>query len=251
MSDLSDEKLILVPYKKGRRFRRFSILLVFSVMASCAGFFMGQWRVELAYAEALQQRAQLLNSIKLYQKTDMELRQKLANFERGQAIDTEARKNVLQTIQSLESQVSQLKGDVTFYKNIMAPSSGDNLLQIRKVEISPSNNERRFGYKFVLAKVSNNNTYISGVVAVNLIGEIHGKKEIFPLRDISEETELGIKFRFRYFQSIEGDLVLPDAFVPEKVQIVAQSKGKKAVRVEDTFDWRVGETGSDVGKKSG
>jgi len=46
-----------------------------------------------------------------------------------------------------------------------------------------------------------------------------------------------IKFRFRYFQNIIGELQLPEGFVPREVMVVAQSSGLNAQRLEKTFDW--------------
>ena len=75
------------------------------------------------------------------------------------------------------------------------------------------------------------------MVAVNLIGKKKGAQEVIALRDISDRKELGIKFKFRYFQNIEGELVLPEGFEPSALQVVAQSKGKKASRIEQSYEW--------------
>ena len=42
--------------------------------------------------------------------------------------------------------------------------------------------------------------------------------------------------------------MVPDGFTPEQVEVIAQSKGRKAVRLEKRFDWKVDEVTSDVGK---
>ncbi|MDX1599198.1 MAG: DUF6776 family protein, partial [Marinobacter sp.] len=79
---------------------------------------------------------------------------------------------------------------------------------------------------------------ISGVVAVNVIGTRNDEKEVIALRDLSEDIDdLGVQFRFRYFQDIEGLLKLPSDFEPVEVQVVARSEGKKSAQAERTFDW--------------
>jgi hypothetical protein len=45
-------------------------------------------------------------------------------------------------------------------------------------------------------------------------------------------------------------LTIPEGFVPEKVQVVAQSKGKKSTKVEETFSWETGGSGVYVGQKN-
>ena len=86
--------------------------------------------------------------------------------------------------------------------------------------------------------MGNNKSYISGVVAVNVIGLKNEEKEVIALRDLSDEIEdLGVKFRFRYFQDVEGSLVLPENFEPIEVQVVAQAEGRKSSQAERTFRW--------------
>jgi hypothetical protein len=69
-----------------------------------------------------------------------------------------------------------------------------------------------------------------------MLGE---EEKVLALRDISEQqTALGIKFRFKYFQDITGDLLVPEGFKPTSIQVVAQSKGKKASRLEQSFEWQ-------------
>jgi len=61
---------------------------------------------------------------------------------------------------------------------------------------------------------------------------------VYGLRDISDDVQdYGIKYRFRYFQEIEGELVLPEGFVAESIEVILQTNGSKANRVEQVFPW--------------
>ena len=83
----------------------------------------------------------------------------------------------------------------------------------------------------------------------NIIGELKGKKTIYSLRDLSsEQKDLGVKFKFRYFQNIVGELKIPADFTPQEVQIILQTTGKKPVRVEKAFGWAMGESVNNVGQ---
>ncbi|MCP5162463.1 MAG: hypothetical protein H6999_01970 [Hahellaceae bacterium] len=168
------------------------------------------------------------------------MRQELVVLDRGRAVDEVAQRGALETIQKLENSVRQLREDVTFYKRIMAPSSNTKGLTIQKLELGNSAREKKYTYKLVLTQMTDNKRYIEGVVAVNLIGERNGEAEVLPLRDVSADVqELGIKFRFRYFQEISGEITLPDDFKPVKVQVVAQASGKNASSIEQSFDWSI------------
>ena len=89
----------------------------------------------------------------------------------------------------------------------------------------------------MLAQVASRRDYVEGVVAVNLVGKQDGESVVIPLRDVSSVQELGMKFRFKYFQEFVGKISLPEGFEPEQIQVVAQSKGKNASRVESNKAW--------------
>ena len=120
----------------------------------------------------------------------------------------------------------------------MAPSETSKGLQVDRFSLASDRQVGVYNFKLVLTQVGNNKSYISGVVAVNIIGARDGEKEIIALRDLSQEIEaLGVKFRFRYFQDVEGKLALPDGFEPLEVQVVAQAEGRKSSQAERTFSW--------------
>ena len=238
MSLRSKEKLVVVPHRPGQRAKQSLFFIVSSVAIAVVGFIAGESRLMVQYDDVTEERDVLLQELQQLSENDVRYRQEIANLERGRAIDNQANQSVKSTIKGLEQEVSQLKADISFYKNILAPADNTKGLQVQKLEILSTSDSNRYAYKVVLTQVANNKRYVEGVVAVNFIGSKGGQKEILPLRDISDVKELGIKFKFRYFQDIAGELILPDDFTPEKVQIVAQARGKKNTRVEQTFDWK-------------
>lgn len=235
----SSQELIVVRYKRGHRIRRFLILLGFSLAAGVAGFFLGGAQYDFRYQRASQTVNVLEEQVESLQEENTELKQKVVTLERSHRIDEQAIRETRGTIEGLQSQIKGLKGDVTFYRNIMAPSSTETGLQVQRMAIQPTKTEDHFNYKLVLTQIGDNRSYIEGVVAVNVIGDNDGTRAVIPLRELSEEVEeLGVRFRFRYFQDVEGVMVLPDGFEPDEIQVVAKAQGKKSARVERTFEWQ-------------
>lgn len=239
MSSQADEKLIVVPYQPGVTLKRriFAWLAVFIGIAGGIGL---GWYAADRYHQNNSQVPFLKGQLAGLQEKLADLTQQLAILERGRAVDDAANLEVQTSILELESTIVQLKKDVAFYKNIMAPSANDKGLKIQKLDLWAGRGEKAYKYKLVLTQVSDNSTYINGLVAVNLIGQRGDEKEILPLRDVEGAEDLGLKFRFRYFQDIEGELFLPEGFEVAQVQVVAQATGKKATKIERTFDWKVG-----------
>lgn len=234
----AEDKLIVVRHQPGFKRKLRLAFLTGALIAGALGFLLGGFQIRISHDRAIDSLSQLSGDFTLLKESEAQLSQQVANLESGRTIDNLAKKEIQNTIRSLKSTISQLKKDVTFYQNIMAPSDNARGLQVQKVEIAEGQGENRFGYKIALAQVANNKAYVNGVMAVNLIGLQDGKPKVLPLRDISEVKELGIKFRFKYFQNISGELMFPDGFIPGEVQVVVQSKGKKASRVEQAFAWK-------------
>lgn len=236
--DRKPGEYVVIRHKPGRRIRRTLILLVFSVTSAVLGYMTGMAKDGFRFSNVVETRNTLQHDLRKLRETNSSAQQQLINLERGRSIDQQALKQARQAITSLETRVSELEADLTFYKNIMAPSETSEGLQVDRFSLQPARGKRHFDFKLVLTQVGDNSSYITGLVAVNVIGDQKGQKQVIALRDLSDDIEdLGVKFRFRYFQDVEGELILPDDFKPLEIQVVAQAKGSKATKAERTFDW--------------
>ena len=253
MASNSDERgeYRVVRVRKGQRARRFTILLLFSVGALVGGFLLGMAQNQFRLLSLQDSSQELQQSLEQLRAENAKLQRQAINLGRGHAIDQQSLAEARKTIEQLENRITRLKGDVTFYRNIMAPATSSTGLQVQSASLRQMPGTRRFSYKLVLAQIGDNRKFIQGVAAVNLIGTHNSKKEVLPLRDVSSQVkELGIDFKFRYFQDIEGEMVLPADFVPEEIQVVAQAQGSASARVERTFQWRrISEAQANAGQK--
>ncbi len=231
------DRLVLVPYEPGRKLRQRLTAWLAVLIGMAGGFLIGAAGFYLRYQDFLTEQREVEVALAESRQQEAAFRQQVINLERGRTIDQLAAQDVQRTIHQLEETVARLKEDTIFYKNILAPAEGSKGLKVQKWEVEPLR-ERRYRYKLVLAQMADNKTSVEGVVAVNIIGLRGGEPEIIPLRDLANLRDLGIKFGFRYFQELTGELSVPEDFQPERVQVVVQSKGKKAAKFEQTFTWK-------------
>ncbi|MGO1462841.1 MAG: DUF6776 family protein [Marinobacter sp.] len=232
------EKYVVIRHRPGYRLKRTLILLAFTVIAAVAGYAAGLAQGGFRFTNAEASNERLEDQVATLEANYREARQKLVNLERGKLIDEQALNQARTIIVDLESRAGDLKSDLTFYRNIMAPSETSKGLQVDRFSLASDRQAGTYNFKLVLTQVGNNKSYISGLVAVNIIGMRGDEKEVIALRDLSQDIEdLGVKFRFRYFQDVEGKLALPSGFEPLEVQVVAQAKGRKSAQAERTFNW--------------
>jgi Tfp pilus assembly protein PilO len=233
-----NDEYVVIRHRPGYRLRRTMILLAFTVVAAIAGYAAGMAQGGFRFSSAEASNEQLAQELRSLRDQFRTARQNLVNLERGRAIDEQALREARNTIVGLETRISELEADLTFYRNIMAPSETSKGLQVDSFTLASARGDNTYRFKMVLTQVGNNNSFIAGQVAVNIIGRLGGEKEVIALRDLSDDIEdLGVRFRFRYFQDVEGTLSLPQGFEPYEIQVVAQAQGRNASQAERTFDW--------------
>jgi len=232
------EKLMVVSYDPWKRFfKRFTLLLIIAALAG-ASYLFGRYEALEAQEQAIAERDQLREDLQMAQDEMASYSQRVIMLEKGGEVDRRSTEGLRQNLVDLRNQIATLQEEVAFYKGIMAPSTRKQDLRIQKLDIEPTLEARRFRYKVVVTQVGTNQRFVSGLAAVNVVGVLDGKQTIYGLRDISDDVQdYGIKYRFRYFQEIEGELVLPEGFVAESVEVVLQTNGSKANRVEQVFPW--------------
>jgi hypothetical protein len=91
----------------------------------------------------------------------------------------------------------------------------------------------------VLVQSMRQDAFVSGSVIVEIEG-VQGNKALqLPLAkavsDAQADTQL--PFRFRYFQNIEQDIVLPAGFEPRAVTV--EVKTAKLAPVRESYPWQV------------
>ena len=189
----------------------------------------------------VQERDDLAQKLKQSVSLTETYRREVAALKLADEIDLQADVGVQQTILDLQTQLARVQEEVQFYKGVMLPKVEDKGLRIERLRVENSGEPNRFKYNLLLTQVVNKYDYVQGDVEINLVGDEDNLGSNLPLGDISTQDQDSIRFRFRYFQNIDGELMLPDGFTPKEVMVVAQSTGRSSQRQERRFTWQVGE----------
>jgi hypothetical protein len=168
------------------------------------------------------------------------LRQDIVNSEQASDVDRQALEEVQGTLMNLRESIAQLEEDVLFYKQIMSPENNEKGLMIGQLDLFNTVEANRIRYRLELRQAGSNDNLVAGYANVNILGTQDRQEISIPLRSLAvEESQLDIKLQFRYFQNIQGDMVLPDEFEPLGVQIVAVDEGDNEKTVQKSFAWVV------------
>lgn len=231
-------RLEVVPYRPGLRWS----LRLLALLAACAAVYLAHWygtSEALKYQEqALAERDQFEAALADSRAEADALRQEVANLKLGAQVDRAASEDVRNEVISLKAEIAELQEDITFYRGLMMPSADKQGLTIGSLNVISTGEDRRFNYKLVVQQLATNHKMLSGHVNFTIVGRQDGLPMSLALKDVSESvTSTDIRLGFRYFQNIEGELVLPVGFEPIRIEIVAKSRGANGTTVEKKFGW--------------
>ena len=169
------------------------------------------------------------------------LKRQIAILDRSSAVDQQSGAELQETLTALRQRVAQLEEDVLFYRQVVEEEADETGLVIGQLDIDATRSPDRYRYKLVMRQQdADGDTYLTGHVNFNLVGQLQDQQVILPLRDLSEfEDELDIRLRFKYFQNIEGELALPEGFQPDRIQIAAVATEPVSKRINEDFGWVV------------
>ncbi|WP_126456652.1 DUF6776 family protein [Sulfuriflexus mobilis] len=229
------------PLKRG-------ILIAALVFAVIVGGFLiydyGRSRANFDFTSLENEREVMHDQIAVLNSELDGLRQKLISRQRSGEIEKRAYSEVDESLRNLQAEILELKEEVAFYRSIVAPRESARGLRIQRFQIKPAAQKNAYRYKLVLTQVIKNNRVTRGEASIQLEGVQDGKLRTLLLSDISVEKIGKLPFKFKYFQSFEGDLILPEGFVPSRVNINLVSN---RVTLDKTFSWSGGISSSGSG----
>lgn len=148
-------------------------------------------------------------------------------------------KHFLEIQQSIEREKT-LKTQLGFYQQVMAPELKEQGFLIDGFNVEQALSKNSYRFELVLMQQNQSKNTLKGNLTVVLIGSEDGQTKQYPIEPLLSVNEREkLTFSFKYFQVIEGEIKLPDGFIPEQVSVHAeifQFKRKKG-ELTTVFDW--------------
>lgn len=169
------------------------------------------------------------------QQENIRLRERLARIQRELEVEQHARADLSANLVNLQDEILGLKRQLATYKGLVK-SLEEKGLHIQDLTLSKTATERLLHYRLVLTQGRRVDRLTQGQVHLAIQGVLDGKPARFGLDTLSKGIPL--MFKFKYFQILEGELLLPRNFKPTQVKIALIPKDNPSQLVEQTFDWR-------------
>ena len=179
-------------------------------------------------------------------ETIKKLTQELGILKREQKIQIVANDKLNGKLQLAETKLGEAKEEILLYGNILNKKDLKQGLHIQSFGLKPVKVDKdgkkiagntRFRYRVILSYIRSDDSIIKGNFSISIIGKQNGspttlKHQLLVPKDGGTALT---GFSLKYYQSLTGEMELPDGFSPEKVKlIVSPSSGSK---LEKTRDW--------------
>lgn len=231
---------LVVRYHEPWRRRAFVIGSVIAMVALLVGVYeLGRYRSGYNKFAELQHRRELAATIDKLEKENEQLRQAVAAAELAREVDRKAYSDVEKNLADLQAQVLKHREELTFYRGIVSPEDGIGGLRIQRFQVLPGGADQHYRLRLVLVQSMRQDAVVSGSVKVDIEGVQENKPVQLGLADVRSERsgDANLAFRFRYFQNLEEDIVLPQGFEPRSVTIEVRTAKLSPVR--ESYPWQV------------
>ncbi len=216
------------------------VTLGYGALAAVCGYGLynyGEYRSAFNNAEL---KAELSHFEERFAQLDAEnaqLRGDVALKERGRQVEQQAYVEVDATLKNLQQEILELKEQVEFYRGIVSPTESENGINIQSFKVDKTDESNIYNFKLVLTQVIKSGTLVKGRAEIVVEGVQDGKARQIPLEDISGGSVGPLDMKFKYFQTFKGNIILPEGFLPSRIQVAVNPSSRGSVQVKKTFDW--------------
>lgn len=214
-----------------------ALLLLAFAFAAYLMYEYGRFRGGFNQIEAMQERRTLQGQIDALAGENAALRDRIALLETSHDIDKEAAAQMERSIAELHARMLEQRKELSLYRGIVSPEDGVEGLRVQDLDVEPRLEESHYRLKLVLIQALKHDQRVAGVVNLSVDGAENGRSVSYPMSDITADRAEDLRFSFRYFQDFEKDLVLPDDFEPERINVEILPNGRSADSIRQSFDW--------------
>lgn len=183
---------------------------------------------------ALEENKTLAEQVDAQRRQLDELRQRGTTLKRSDEISRAANLELQQVLAEREEEISQLRADVAFYERLVGATGQRRGLGVHSVRMD-AGAEGTWLYTVTLTQNLNRGKISRGELTLQVDGVRDGKLASLRWPELLQrESAAPQEFAFRYFQQLEGSLMLPPGFAPNRVRVFLRAEGNTT---EQAFPW--------------
>jgi hypothetical protein len=169
-----------------------------------------------------------------------ELEQRVATLKQSDEVSRAANQELQSSLSDRDEEVSALRADVAFYERLVGTSGQRRGLSVHSVKMDRNSNGT-WHFTATLTQNLNRGKISQGDLTMQIEGATGGKLQALQWTDLMQKPDAPPQpFEFRYFQKVEGNVMLPPGFTPHRVRVSLRSEG---TTIQQAFPWADALTG--------
>jgi len=220
------------------------ILLVrafFTVLIVVLGYLVfefGRIQANFNIVDAAAERQVYEDRIEGLQEEIVGLKEQVVLLETHREIDKTAYKDVETSLMALQEKIQEQTDAIAFYRGIVSPADGASGLRVQDLKLTRGSVERAYNVRLVLVQSLKHDRKVSGNVKLTIVGDQGGAETTVEFAQLlPAEASKSWPFSFRYFQDFDREIILPDGFTPERINIEVLSKTRSIESIEESYAW--------------
>lgn len=176
-----------------------------------------------------------------------ELKKRAAVLERSEQVAREALTDVQRTLRERDEEIDALRADLAFYGRLVGGAKREGLA-VHALSLKPvaEGGGGAWNFSATLTQNFKRGQEIKGRLTLVVEGVRDGKLASLDWNELGQgRDDAGIEYGFKYFQQVNGTIMLPRGFAPNRVKVRADGDGG---RVEQEFEWKDAVNGEAEGK---
>ncbi|MGI9223596.1 MAG: DUF6776 family protein [Woeseiaceae bacterium] len=219
-----------------------TIIVAVAVIAGYLVYEVGRIHAGYNVVDAAGEREQYERRIVVLENEIVSLKEQVALLETHRDIDRAAYSEVETSLTELQAKIQEQRDAIAFYRGIVSPADGNKGLRVQDLKLSRGKAEREYNIRLVLVQALQHDRKVSGTVNVTIDGDQDGVETTYTYAQLlPDDSEPGWAFSFRYFQDFDRQVILPDGFTPQRVNIEVQSRTRSIASIAESYSWTTGQ----------
>ncbi len=231
------ERLVIKKYKLLQLLMVVVAVCIFLSITTWALLDNSHWSYIKSQLRLGQESKQLWEINRILEADNKKLHERVIKLEQMAQVDNQSAANVQEEMKKLQDEVYRLKGELEFYQGVMDSARETKGLTVQGLHIEALQKDQGYRFKLILTHVTISDKVAEGRIDISVGGIRGGSPEVLNIKDVILEQSLDLTYKFKHFKRLEGNMVLPEGFVPHRVTVKLHPKDKKLSMIKRVYVW--------------